>query len=89
MPSFSRISGDEVRGFDAAEHAARAVQHGLVQGVLAHGDRGDVKDGVEMHGAVISHVLAEWTFRLDVALGTEIALKDHLGVGRNADIVGQ
>ena len=84
-----QVDGEEVCGFDATEHAARAVQHGLVQGILAHGDRGDVKDGVEMHGPVISHVLAERAFRLDVALGTEIALKDHLGVGRNADIVGQ
>ena len=51
-------------------------------------DRGEVEHRVLLHHAVIADVFAVRTFRLDVALGIEIALQHVFGVGRNVDVVG-
>ena len=48
-----------------------------------------MKHRVHVDRAVIAHVFAERPFRLHVAALVEIALENHLGVGRHQDVVGQ
>src|SRR5205823_3449268 len=64
-----------------------AMQHGLMQGILAHGDRGDVVDGVDMYRTVVAEELAIGAFGLGIAGLVEIALDDDLGVGRHQESV--
>ena len=68
---------------------AAAVEDRLVQGVLAHGDGGDVKDRVHVDGPVEAVEFAVRAFLLAIAELVEIAFDDHLGVGRRQHPVGE
>jgi hypothetical protein len=63
------------------------MQHGLMQGILAHRDRGDVVDRIDMHRSVIAEELAVGALGLGVARFVEIALDKDLGVGRHQEAV--
>jgi hypothetical protein len=65
----------------------RAMQHGLMQGILAHGDRGDVVDRIDMHRPVIAEELAIGAFRLGIAGLVEITFDDDLGIRRHEESV--
>ena len=64
-----------------------AVQHGLVQRILAHGDRGDVEHRIDMRRAVVAEELAVGPFDLGVAGLVEIAFDHELGVRRHQQAV--
>ncbi len=60
-----------------------------MQHVGPHGDRGAVKHRVHVDGAVIAHVFAIRTLRLDIAALVQITFERHLGVGRHQNVVGE
>ena len=71
----------------AARDLHRAVQHGLVQHVLAHGDGGDMEHRIDMRRSVVAEELAVRPLDLGVAGLVEITLDDELRVGRHRQAV--
>ena len=58
-----------------------------MQHVLSHGDRGAMEHRVHVDRAVVAHVFAERSFRLNIAALVEVAFERHLGVGGHPDVV--
>ena len=75
--------GANVLAVGLVEHERGAVLQRVMEHVAAHGDCGAMKHRVHVDRSVIAHVFAEWPFRLHIAALVEIALKGHLGVGRD------
>gem|GEM_PF-5521473 len=68
-------------------HGGLPNDGGGVDGVLAHGDGGDVEYGELPSEAVVASVVAEWTFEL-AFVGVDVAFDDEFTVGGDADIHG-
>jgi len=68
---------------------AAAMENRLVQDIVAHSDSGDVKDRVQVDRSVETVEFAVRAFLLAIAKLVEIALDDHLGVGRRQYPVGE
>jgi hypothetical protein len=69
-------------------HGRDADNGGGVDGVLAMGDGGDVKDGVRLGQGVVAGVVAEGAFHAERFLGVDVAFDDKVRIGRNHEVVG-
>lgn len=69
-------------------HGRDADDGAGINGILAMGDGGDVKDGIRLGQGVVAGVIAEGAFHAERFLGIDVTFDDKVGIGGDHEVVG-